>query len=487
MSTVSATLDLEQAIDAFRETVTPAIEIGEVHAWDGRTLFQRERQIIQAALVLAGQCIALLLYTLSQSEAADTEATERTKGLRDATSQGHGKRTIRVLTIGNVEVPLRVQYVVKRLKCGQKRKCGQRRKANGQGFYPLLKWLGIEEQLTPLVWSTIAQQGMLSVSFEAAQSTLLLFGISLSTKRVKRLTYSFGQIGLDIRQSRLEQLKRGELEIGQTLAGQRVVISMDGGRTRIRRTKKGRRRKTGWHGYHNEWKEPKLLTIYVVDKKGHKVATAEIPITNDGTYGNVDEFMSILEMHLVRLGVHLAEQVLLLADGAVWIWERVPALLQRLGCPKERIISLLDFYHACKYLHDFAEAAFADPKTVKSWFRKACSALKRGQAAPLIAKMQTLCTKANGERKETMSAALVFFTKRPDKFDYDRVAALKLPIGSGSIESLIRQVVSLRLKGAGKSWLHEHAEIVLHARCQWAAGTWDTFRDAILTAHLSPA
>ena len=235
-------------------------------------------------------------------------------------------------------------------------------------------------------------QNLTVPSFQAAQSTLLLFGISLSTKRVKRLTYSFGQIGLDIRQSRIEQLKRGELEVGRTLAGQRVVISVDGGRTRIRRPKKGRRRKTGWHGYYSEWKEPKLLTIYVVDERGRKVAIAEIPITNDGTYGDVEEFMSILEMHLVRLGVHLAKQVLLLADGALWIWERVPALLQRLGCPKERVISLLDFYHACQHLHDFAEAAFADPKMVKSWFKKACSALKRGQAAVLIAKMQELCT-----------------------------------------------------------------------------------------------
>ncbi|MCU0571316.1 MAG: ISLre2 family transposase, partial [Oculatellaceae cyanobacterium Prado106] len=49
-----------------------------------------------------------------------------------------------------------------------------------------------------------------------------------------------------------------------------------------------------------------------------------------------------------------------------------------------------------------------------------------------------------------------------------------------------RQVVNLRLKGNGKFWLPHHAEIILHGRCQWAAGPWATFCRSVLTAHLSP-
>ena len=52
--------------------------------------------------------------------------------------------------------------------------------------------------------------------------------------------------------------------------------------------------------------------------------------------------------------------------------------------------------------------------------------------------------------------------------------------------SLIRQVVNLRLKGAGKFWLAQHAEILLHGRCQWAAGQWNQFCQRILTAGLVP-
>ena len=82
-----------------------------------------------------------------------------------------------------------------------------------------------------------------------------------------------------------------------------------------------------------------------------------------------------------------------------------------------------------------------------------------------------------------------YFTKgqQGGRLNYDQVAEMKLPIGSGAIESLIRQVVNLRITGNGKFWLVENAEAMLHARCQWAAGTWGNFCDSILKATLYPA
>ena len=123
-----------------------------------------------------------------------------------------------------------------------------------------------------------------------------------------RLTYNFNQRGLSQRQSLLFDLKQKTLPITPVLKDQRVVISVDGGRTRIRCAKKGKRdRNSNRHGYKGEWIEPKLLTIYVVNP--------------------------LLEMHVVRLGIFLASQVLLVADGANWIWQHIPARGQGLGCP----------------------------------------------------------------------------------------------------------------------------------------------------------
>ena len=79
----------------------------------------------------------------------------------------------------------------------------------------------------------------------------------------------------------------------------------------------------------------KCRTIYTVDEKGKKIKNGEIPIINDGTYEDYQGFLKILEMYLVSLGINQARQVLLIADGAEWIWKHIPPLLEKLNCPTE--------------------------------------------------------------------------------------------------------------------------------------------------------
>jgi len=69
----------------------------------------------------------------------------------------------------------------------------------------------MEEGITPLVWSTIAQYGTISASFALVCETLKAWGITVSFKRIERLTYHFSKRGLSIRSERLFHLKQGTL------------------------------------------------------------------------------------------------------------------------------------------------------------------------------------------------------------------------------------------------------------------------------------
>lgn len=82
-----------------------------------------------------------------------------------------------------------------------------------------------------------------------------------------------------------------------------------------------------------------------------------------------------------------------------WIWQHIPPLLQRLGCPPESTHGLLDFYHATEHLHTFAEAAFAQLHQQQAWFKTARSTLKHGQSADLLNQMQALSKNMSGERR----------------------------------------------------------------------------------------
>lgn len=484
ISNIPADLNLSESLQRFERLVISVLHLGELDGWNGSKLREKEVEIRQGALVLAGQCIALLLSKLSSSAAAIEQSHEQTQGLRSPGSKGHGSRSLNITTVGNVTVRLRLPCVV------QGRSKGIKGKLSHQwiqgSFYPFLEWLGLRERVTPMVWTTIAEYGTVSASFAVAQGLLTHWGITLSERRVMRLTYRFGDIGLGLRAQQLAQRQAGTLATTATLSGQRVVISVDGGRTRLRRNKRGKRRaKTQRHGFHGEWREPLLLTIYAVDPQGRKINTQQLPITNDGTFAHHLALLQLLEMHLVRLGIQACQCVLLIADGARWIWNKIPLLLEQLGVPTDKLYQLFDFYHAVEHLQDFAKLAFSDQKTSHAWVKKSRSILKRGRIQRLIKTMQQLANSTKGKKQKNLTQALDYFARQPQRFDYPTVTTMHLPIGSGSIESLIRQVVNLRLKGNGKFWLPQKAEIILHGRCQWAAGQWADFANSILTAGLA--
>ena len=103
--------------------------------------------------------------------------------------------------------------------------------------------------------------------------------------------------------------------------------------------------------------------------------------------------------------------------------------------------------------------------------------------------MEQITKSSRGSRRKIMTNQINYFDKRQNKglLNYDKISQLNLPIGSGAVESLIRQAVNLRLKGNGKFWLEENAEIILHGRCQWLSGVGSNFTNSILTWRIYPA
>ena len=66
-----------------------------------------------------------------------------------------------------------------------------------------------------------------------------------------------------------------------------------------------------------------------------------------------------------------------------------------------------------------------------------------------------------------------------DRFDYKNLVASEHPIGSGSIESAIRRVINMKLKGNGIFWLENNCEKMIYLRCQFLTGRWNTLKDKV--------
>jgi uncharacterized membrane protein len=111
--------------------------------------------------------------------------------------------------------------------------------------------------------------------------------------------------------------------------------------------------------FNTPWKEPKLLIIKVREADGKEKKTT-LPLC-DVTFGE-GNFLAILQQYLVALQIEKAAGIQILADGATWIWNHVPALLIQLGVAKEKITQTLDYYHATQHLHQLIQLL---PKTVQ--------------------------------------------------------------------------------------------------------------------------
>lgn len=99
--TIAAILDLDTALATFRQTAQPLLQPTEMSQWDGSYLQAQEQQIRQAALELAGHCIAMLLQKLSQDLSAQEQANQRTASSRGFGAQSQGKQQVSITTLGN--------------------------------------------------------------------------------------------------------------------------------------------------------------------------------------------------------------------------------------------------------------------------------------------------------------------------------------------------------------------------------------------------
>ena len=78
--------------------------------------------------------------------------------------------------------------------------------------------------------------------------------------------------------------------------------------------------------------------------------------------------------------------------------------------------------------------------------------------------------------------AITYFTHHESRMKYDRFRAAGYLIGSGTIESGCKQIVTQRLKRSGAQWLVAGAVKTSKARAAWLSGRWETLcacRDAL--------
>ncbi len=371
-----------------------------------------------------------------------------------------GRVIVWVRFSGGSTLPMSVAYWARKGAAGKR----------GKGLYPELYLLGIHDHCTPLIASDIAQAAAALCSLEEARHMMESRGCSLNIKTVRNITKRFAA------RARAGQQADSVVAIlsKEKLEGRKIVLSSDGGRLRVRAAKRGPRTKKKRAYYKTDWREPKLLIIYVVDDNG-RIDSKILPLI-DGTLKGTEALFALMYMYLRSLDLKSVDQMLFVGDGAHWIWDSIRLVrsmlnLHAMSC---KIFELIDFYHAAQHLHAFAELKKQwSKKKRKQWVSRQKQMLKNGDTDEVIENLQIA---AKGTKNKLLQRELMYFVNNQERLYYKVVSNLKMPIGSGAMESAVRRVVNLRLKSPCIFWKEDTADEMLLLRAYYKSGRWNLLK-----------
>ncbi len=209
-------------------------------------------------------------------------------------------------------------------------------------------------------------------------------------------------------------------------------------------------------------------TCFRLDQRGQTAGGRPV-ISERGfvaTREGIDGLREQLHAEALRRGLGQAAGVLVIGDGAVWIWRLAD---DRFGAARQR----LDFYHAVQHLAAVGRALFGEDRAkLKSWLRPLARQLKQQSSVKVVAQLEEILAQLPaGTTAETVKKEVNYFHEHRDRMDYRAARLRGEPIGSGAVESTCRQY-QCRFKRPGQYWSRQGDEALLCLETFWRNGRW---------------
>jgi len=297
-----------------------------------------------------------------------------------------------------------------------------------------------------------------------------LAGIVVKTKQVERVSEAIGaQIELVASRERRAALA-GKVVLLHSVP--KMYVAIDGtGVPMVPRETQGRSGKdeTG----QAKTREAKLGCVFTQTSLDHKGR----PVRDEGSTSYVGAIESAQDFgyriftEAIRRSSRRAEQIIVLGDGAVWIWniadEHFPGAIQ-----------IVDLYHAREHLSGLAKLLYGPgtPKA-KAWAEARITELDAGDIETLVGNLSRLRPNtATG--KDEVRKTIGYFESNAHRMRYADFRRRGLFVGSGVVEAGCKTIIGHRLKQSGMRWTVRGANAIIALRCCELSGRWETFWEA---------
>jgi hypothetical protein len=332
---------------------------------------------------------------------------------------------------------------------------------------------------------------------EQAVEVARRFGLELSRCFIHREAHRQGLQAQEVRRGRLAQLDTWE---GLQTAARpsdgpaasapfTLVIEIDAWNIRERddwgRTEKARQEAlrqnqpppSKWHWVY-------VATVFRLDHRGQTAGGRPL-ISQRGyacTRQGIDALMRQLYREATDRGLGQAQDVLVIADGALWIWKAVE---DRFPDARTR----LDLFHGDEHLWTIAHELYgAGTPEARHWVQPLLQQLHQDCPAALIRSLKEVSTRVRDQLQEKVQAQITYFENNQNRIHYRDILRARRaveqgtatpaqqrkaaePLGSGAIESTCRQY-QCRFKRTGQFWSLKGDEALMCLETFWRNGRW---------------
>lgn len=211
------------------------------------------------------------------------------------------------------------------------------------------------------------------------------------------------------------------------------------------------------------------------------------------TRHGVEALVRQLYHQALGCGLGQAKDVLVIADGALWIWnvaaDRFPDARQR-----------LDLYHAEEHLWSVAHELYGkDTPEAQTWVAPLLRQLRQDDGPGLIDSLKALQPELSKKLQESVRKQIDYFENNANRMAYREILLARKavkdghatpaetlkanePLGSGAVESTCRQY-QCRFKRTGQFWSMAGDEALMCLETFWRNGGWhELFPHAKITS-----
>jgi len=223
-------------------------------------------------------------------------------------------------------------------------------------------------------------------------------------------------------------------------------------------------------------REAKLGCVFTqtgVDEKGYAVRDEE-STTYVGAIETAESFGPRIYAEAVRRGLLGAQKVIVLGDGAKWIW----------GIAEEHFpgaSEIVDLYHAREHLTKVAKLLCGvDTPQSHEWLAARRDELDKGKVEAVIATMSG-SRLGDSKAQEEVETQIEYFRGNAARMRYAEFRSQGLFVGSGVVEAGCKTIFSQRLKLSGMHWTVRGANAIIALRCHQLSGRWEEFWESRAT------